>query len=72
VRECLERGEPVEIERDGQIVARVEPCAEPRFKTWKEYVEARKSDPPLDDEFERDLAIAREMLNTPVETEPWE
>lgn len=73
VREPLSRGEMVEIEHDGQVVARLEPCAPGRAGVdWKAYVEARKSDPPLDDEFERDMATARELLNEPVETAPWE
>ncbi|MDZ7727845.1 MAG: hypothetical protein U5Q44_06415 [Dehalococcoidia bacterium] len=44
VRERLARGEPVEIERDGEVVARMEPCAPeaPRKVDWQAYFEARQ------------------------------
>ncbi len=64
----LERGEAVEIERDGQVVATIEP---PKGGLLA-FLEWRKTQEPMDEDWERDMEIARRMLNEPVVTEPWE
>ncbi len=64
----LERGEAVEIERDGRVVAKIEP---PKGGLLA-FLEARKGQEPMDEDWERDMGIARRMLNESVVTEPWE
>lgn len=64
----LERGEAVEIERDGRVVAKIEP---PKGGLLA-FLEARKGKEPLDEDFERDMEIARQMLNELVVTPAWE
>lgn len=72
VVERLERGESVEIVRDGEVIGRVEPRLKPDKVGWRAYFEARRKDPPLDDKFEEDMAKARALLNQPVEIRSWE
>jgi antitoxin (DNA-binding transcriptional repressor) of toxin-antitoxin stability system len=64
----LERGEAVEIERDGRVVAKIEP---PKGGLLA-FIEARKGQEPMDEDWERDMETARRMLNESVFTEPWE
>jgi hypothetical protein len=66
VAEALARGDTVELEQDGELIARVEPCE--RKVNWEAFFEARKDAPPLDyDDFLRDLEIIRQELNKPAE-----
>ena len=72
VLEKLEAGESVEIERNGQVIARLEP-PKPKEFDWERFIEARRKDPPLDyDDFLRDLETAREWMNRPAEPSRWE
>lgn len=64
----LERGEAVEIECDGRVVAKIEP---PKGGLLA-FLKAREGKEPMDEDWERDMEIARQMLNEPVVTEPWE
>ena len=64
----LERGEAVEIERDGKVVAKIEP---PKGGLLA-FLEARKGQEPMDEDWERDLAKVREWMNQPVELDEWD
>ena len=66
---ALNRGDTVEVEHDGELVACVRP--EPKRITWREYWELRRNSPPLDDDFLNDVEEVRRMLNAPM-TNPWE
>jgi antitoxin (DNA-binding transcriptional repressor) of toxin-antitoxin stability system len=70
VRKSLERGEVVEIEQDGEVVARIPPSRP--SGGLRGFLELRLQDEPVDEDFERDLATARELINETVVTEPWE
>ncbi|MBA4180775.1 MAG: hypothetical protein C0506_09325 [Anaerolinea sp.] len=69
VVDALNRGDIVEFERDGELVASVR--AEPKRISWREYWELRRNAPPLDDDFLNDVEEVRRMLNAPM-TDPWE
>ena len=72
-REALERGESVEVEREGEVVTRIEFAKaswEERRARWAERV---RSEPPVDyDEFLADLEQIRNELNRPAEMPRWE
>ncbi|MGI8927686.1 MAG: hypothetical protein ACR2HN_13740 [Tepidiformaceae bacterium] len=73
VQESLARGETVEVARGGEVVATVAARERRRRISWEEFVAARLESPPLDDEFERASAQARELLNQPQRDPPsWE
>jgi hypothetical protein len=63
---ALERGEIVEFETAGEVVATAK-GAHPQVD-WQEFFEARKQAPALDHEdFLRELERVREELNSPFE-----
>ena len=72
----LARGEAVAIERDGEVVARIAAATSDadagKTTPWAQFLELRRLHGPVDDDFERDLAEARRLLNGLVVTEPWE
>jgi antitoxin (DNA-binding transcriptional repressor) of toxin-antitoxin stability system len=71
----LERGEAVEIERNGEVVARIDAQRQPAGgpnNAWDRFLALRRLHGPVDEDFEQDLAEARRMLNGPVSSEPWE
>jgi hypothetical protein len=66
VAEALERGETVELRKDGALVGRAEPCEQK--SNWKAFFEDRSKALPLDyDEFIADLEMIRLELNKPAE-----
>jgi hypothetical protein len=73
VRSAIERGDCVEFDRDGNVVARMEgekPSWEERRARW---AERARSEPPVDyDEFLADLEQIREEMNRPAEARYWE
>lgn len=71
VRECLERGEAVEIERDGEVVGRLEPKP-PRRPTLVGIIKRLRTLPPVDEDFAADLAKIREEANKSPHIRPWE
>lgn len=75
VRECLLRGETVDVEDGGRLVAHVEPESRPKPGTpvdWEGYFAARRAALPLDDEFERDMEIVLRGRQEPVAPVAWE
>jgi hypothetical protein len=72
-REALERGESVEVEREGTVVGSVQADLrswEERLLAWQAAV---RRDPPLDyDEFEKELEDIRRELNRPAEMPRWD
>lgn len=70
VRESLERGEVVEIERDGEVVGRLEPGARPG--TLGRLAEELAKLGPPDENFTDDLRRIRESGNAPIGPTPWE
>ena len=75
VRACLLRGESVQVEDGGRVVAHVEPQSRPNPGTpvdWEGYLAARRAAPPLDDEFEKDMEKVWEVTNRPVAPVEWE
>lgn len=64
----LERGEAVEIERDGRVVAKIEPPKGGLLAVWERWQEME----PLDEEFARDLEMIRKWGNRPVELDEWD
>jgi antitoxin (DNA-binding transcriptional repressor) of toxin-antitoxin stability system len=66
----MEAGDEVLLEREGKVVAALTPRAEAKGGL-RALAEARRGDPPLDDEFERDMAIARSWLNQMPEEPRW-
>lgn len=70
VAAAMAAGDEVLVERDGKVVAVLAPRAE-RKGDIHALVEALRALPPLDEDFERDLATAREWLNRPVEEPRW-
>lgn len=70
-RRALERGDSVELERDGEIVGRLEPGSTPK-SGWDRFLELRREAPALDhDEFLEDLELVRGLLNQPAPLGPW-
>lgn len=70
-RRALERGDSVELERDGEIVGRLEPGSTPP-PGWARFLELRHEAPPLDhDDFLEDLKLVRGLLNQPAPLGPW-
>jgi antitoxin (DNA-binding transcriptional repressor) of toxin-antitoxin stability system len=78
IRDSLDRGESVEIERDGEVVACIpalgsnERTGTPGETPMAKFIRLRRQQEPLDEEFERDLELARQLLNEPVVTEAWD
>jgi hypothetical protein len=70
VRESLERGEAVEIERDGKVVASI-PAERPK-NAFEVFLELRRQHEPVDEDFERDLEQIRKEMNRPIGSLPWE
>lgn len=65
---ALERGDLVELERDGEVIGCITP-AEKKLMDWQAFFEARRADPPLDyQDFLRDLESIRAELNSPAES----
>ncbi len=72
VRRSLAAGEVVDVTDGSAVVGRLAPCESAPPKTWAAFLEARRSDPPLDyDDFLRDLAEIRADLNKPVDESRW-
>lgn len=71
-RRLLKRGEPVDIEHDGALVARIEPCRPAAESGLEAFVRRRRNRTPVDDRFEDDLAAIRDTANQPLEPSPWE
>lgn len=78
VRDSLARGESVEIERDGEVVACITaPATGDELQHVPEtpmakFLRLRREHGPVDEDFARDVELARKMMNEPVVTEPWE
>ena len=75
VRECLLRGETVDVEDDGRVVGQVELKTRPKPGEpvdWEGYFAARRAAPPLDDEFEKDMEKVWAVTNRPVAPVEWE
>jgi hypothetical protein len=74
-REALERGESVELEREGEILGRIE-CPGPARSgeaRHAEYLRRLRADPPVDyDELLADLEMTRMELNRPAELRHWD
>ncbi|MCZ7577096.1 MAG: hypothetical protein FIB00_04385 [Chloroflexi bacterium] len=70
-RRAIERGDSVEVERDGEIVGRLEPDFTPA-SGWERFLEIRHEAPQLDhDDFIEDLKLVRSLLNQPAPLGPW-
>ena len=67
---ALERGETVEVERDGEVVASF--AMPPVVTDWERYVALRRAAPPLGyDDFLEDLEKVRTWFNSPNESPEW-
>jgi antitoxin (DNA-binding transcriptional repressor) of toxin-antitoxin stability system len=64
------QGEHFEVERNGRVIATIGPSAQPSI-TVREYLEAIKDLPPLDEDFEKDIEEVRAML-PPLNPSEWE
>lgn len=64
----LERGEAVEIERDGQVVATIEPPKGGLLALWERWQERE----PLDEDFAAELAELRKQANAEAGPAAWE
>lgn len=73
IPELLERvasGEEVLLEHEGAVVALVSPV--PGANGLAALFDDRRNSEPLDEDWERDMALARELLNRPAEATAWE
>lgn len=66
---ALNRGDTVEFQHDGELVASVRP--EPKRISWREFLERERQSGPLDEDFMNDVEGVGRMLNAPM-TDPWE
>ncbi|MBA4179365.1 MAG: hypothetical protein C0506_02145 [Anaerolinea sp.] len=66
----LEPGDELLIEREGAVVARLKPAEKGRGLLA--FLEARRNQPPLDQEWEDAVMEAVRAGNTPVEMRTWD
>lgn len=66
LREAIERGEPVEVERAGTVIGRFEPVFDAMIAGWMESLETPFDEPEVETT-EEDLDLVRQLLNTPGE-----
>jgi antitoxin (DNA-binding transcriptional repressor) of toxin-antitoxin stability system len=66
----MEAGDEVLLERKGKVVAALTPRAEAKGGL-RALAKLRQGDPPLDEDFERDLATARSWLDRMPEEPRW-
>jgi hypothetical protein len=64
------QGERFDVERNGQVIATFGPAVQQSI-TVREYLEAIKDLPPLDEDFEKDIEEVRAML-PPLRPSEWE
>jgi len=72
VRKALEEGREVLFEDHGAVVARVAGCEKPKGGDLNELVKALRDLPPLDEDYERDMAQIASWINRPAEPPAWE
>jgi antitoxin (DNA-binding transcriptional repressor) of toxin-antitoxin stability system len=68
-------GDEVYIERDGEVVARVVPCAGPgevKKGDLRAFLEERMKNPPPNEDFARDVAEVHAWHNRRLEPTRWE
>ena len=68
---CIEAGDEVLLEREGTVVAALTPRREAKGGL-RALVEARRNLPPLDEDWERDMAIVAADINRKPEKTAWE
>ncbi len=72
LRKALGEGREVLVEDHGAVVARVAACASPRGGDLNALVKELRELPPLDDDYERDMALIASWVNRPAEPPAWE
>lgn len=72
LRKALAEGREVLVEDHGAVVARVAACEKPRGGDLNDLVKALRDLPPLDDDYERDMALIASWINRPAEPPAWE
>jgi len=65
------KGERFVVERNGEIVAVIEPPPPPRALTLKEFLEEWAKLPKPDDEYWNDVEEGRRLMNQPI-GDPWQ
>ena len=66
LRDAIERGEPVEVERAGTVIGRFEPVFDATIAKWVESFDTPFGEPEVETT-EEDLDLVRQLLNTPGE-----